>query len=69
MSNATVKYPHITVELVGKDGNAFAVLGTVTRALRRAKVPQVEIDAFMTEATSGDYNHLLGTVMRTVEVM
>jgi hypothetical protein len=64
----TVKYPNITVELVGQDGNAFAVLGAVQRELRRAKVQPEEIAAFMAEATSGDYDHLLQTVMQTVEV-
>ena len=63
-----VKYPHIEVELVGRDGNAFAILGAVKSALRSARVPQEEIDAFMTEAMSGDYGHLLTTVLRTVEV-
>jgi hypothetical protein len=63
-----VKYPHIEVELVGRDGNAFAILGAVKSALRSARVPQEEIDVFMTEAMSGDYNHLLTTVLRTVEV-
>ena len=63
-----VKYPHIEVELVGRDGNAFAILGAVKSALHSARVPQEEIDAFMTEAMSGDYGHLLTTVLRTVEV-
>jgi len=62
------KYPDITVTLVGEDGNAFAILGRVKQALRRAGVPQEEQDAFMAEATAGDYDHLLQTVMRWVEV-
>jgi len=28
-------YPHIRVQLVGRDGNAFTVLGSVTKAMRR----------------------------------
>ncbi len=64
----TPKYPHITVTLVGEDGNAFSILGRVSRALREAKVPDAERDAFREEATSGDYDHLLQTVMRWVEV-
>ena len=63
-----VKYPEIEVELIGQDGNAFAVLGRVTAALKRAGVPKEEVDAFVSEATSGDYDHLLQTVMATVEV-
>ena len=66
MSN--VRYPNVTVPLVGEDGNAFAILGRVQRALRKAGVPKEEIDAFIKEAMSGDYDALLATVMRWVEV-
>ena len=62
------KYPHVTVKLIGQDGNAFMVLGLTIKAMKRAGVSQPEIDAFHAEATSGDYDHLLGTVMQTVEV-
>jgi hypothetical protein len=62
------KYPHITVQLTNEDGNAFAVLGRVNRALRQAGVSQAERDAFLQEATAGDYDRLLQTVMRWVEV-
>lgn len=30
------KYPDVEVELCGQDGNAFAILGRVARALRQA---------------------------------
>jgi hypothetical protein len=63
-----VKYPHVIVQLRGKDGNAFSIMAVVVRALRRAGVPKEEIDTFTKEATSGDYDHLLRTVMKTVEV-
>lgn len=65
--NAT-KYPHIEVQLTGTDGNAFAVLGTVQKALRKHGVSEQEIVEFMDEAMSGDYDHLLQTVVRTVRV-
>jgi hypothetical protein len=64
-----VKYPDIEVQLTVEDGNAFYILGKVQRALRRAGVPKEEIDAYMAEATSGDYDHLLATTMRWVEVL
>jgi hypothetical protein len=64
----TVKYPHLSIELVGQDGNAFSILGRLQGVLRRGGVPKDEIDAVMAEAQSGDYNHLLVTVMNTVEV-
>jgi len=66
MSN--IKYPHVTVELIGEDSNAFAILGRVSRAMKKAKIPQIEIDEFLTEATNGSYEHLLVTVMNTVSV-
>jgi hypothetical protein len=62
------KYPGITVPLTGTDGNAFAVLGKVSRALRQAGVSQAERDAFTQETTASDYDRLLQTVMRWVEV-
>ena len=63
-----VKYPDIEVQLTGNDGNAYAVLGNVRRAMRRAKVETPEIEKFMKEAMSGDYNNLLQTCMRWVTV-
>jgi len=65
---SSVKYPTITVQLTGKDGNAFSVLGEVSRELRRAGVSQDEQDEFFAEATQGDYNHLLRTAMEWVTV-
>jgi hypothetical protein len=64
----SVKYPEVKVKLVGEDVNAFFILGTVRAALRAAGVSQEEIQAFVREATSGDYDHLLATVMAWVEV-
>lgn len=63
-----VKYPKIKVKLVGEDGNAFAILARVRCALIKAGVPKSEREAFYAEATSGDYNHLLETCMRWVDV-
>lgn len=62
------KYPDVHVELVGQDGNAFAILGRVNGAMIRADISREERDAFLAEATSGDYNHLLRTVTKWVSV-
>ncbi len=64
----SVKYPDISVELIGQNGNAFAIIGAVSKALRRAEVSQAEIILFQKEAMSGNYDHLLQTCMRWVEV-
>jgi hypothetical protein len=65
---AEVRYPDIEVRLTGTDGNAFAILGKVRGALRYCGVEQAEIEAFMQEATAGDYDHLLRTCMAWVNV-
>lgn len=63
-----IKYPNIKVRLTGEDGNSFAVLGKVNRALAAAGIGKTERDIFMKEATSGDYDDLLCTAMRWVDV-
>ena len=63
-----IKYPEITVKLVGEDGNAFSIIGRTSQALRRAGVSQEEISAFQEEAMSGDYDNVLQTVMKWVDV-
>ncbi len=62
------KYPEIEVELSGVDGNVFSILGKVRSALRKAKVPNEDIQEFTDEATSGDYDHALQTCMDYVDV-
>lgn len=62
---AEVKYPNIEVKLIGGDGNAFAVLGKVSRALKNEGIDPAD---FMAEATSGDYDKLLATTMNWVSV-
>lgn len=55
------------VKLVGEDGNAFAILGRVKAAIAKSDHPELA-SAFMKEAMSGDYDHLLATCMEYVEV-
>lgn len=57
----------IKVKLTGEDGNAFAVMGKVINALRRQGRNDL-VDDYQYEATSGDYDHLLQTTMKYVEV-
>lgn len=61
------KYP-VKVRLSGTDGNAFAIMAKVSGAMRKAKVPRDEIDEYMRESMSGDYDHLLATACKYVEV-
>jgi hypothetical protein len=56
---STVRYPNVTCRLVGTDGNAFALIARVKRALERAGVPEDEVQEFVKQATSSDYDKLL----------
>jgi hypothetical protein len=63
-----VRHPEVKkVKLIGEDGNAFAILGRVMKAMKVAGVSKAEIDAYYAEATSGDYDHLLQTTLRWVK--
>lgn len=62
----SVKFPDVTVALVGEDGNAFSILGRVAKELKRGGASPDEVDAFHAEATSGDYDNLLSTVLKWV---
>lgn len=64
----SVRYPNVKVKLVGTDGNAFALIGLVSKALKSAGVASAEVSEFRTEAMSGDYDNLLQTCMKWVNV-
>ena len=63
------RFPHIEVELIGEDGNAFNVIGKVKKALKKNNVPQETVTEFVEEATSGDYDNLLRVVTKWVDVV
>ena len=56
------------VILVGADGNAYAIMGRVTKALKRAGADKEYTDKYMAEAMAGDYDNLLVVTMGYVEV-
>lgn len=53
------------LKIIGTDGNAFAILG---KAQRVAKQNGMDWDTIYTEATSGDYYHLLCVMMKYFDV-
>lgn len=61
-------FPTVSVTLTGTDGNAYSVIGLAAKAMRLAGVSVDDRDAFVDEATSGDYDNVLATAMRWVEV-
>ncbi len=64
----SVKYPDITVKLSGVDGNAHAIMGAVVTALRKAGVPANRIERYKEESKAGDYDNVIQTAMRWVNV-
>jgi hypothetical protein len=55
------------VELSGKDGNAFLILGLVRRAILQSDRPELAAQ-FIEEATAHDYDHLLMTCAKYVTI-
>ena len=54
---------NVKLELYGIDGNAFALMGAFKSAARRQGFEQNEVDKVIEECKSGDYDHLLQTLM------
>lgn len=53
------KYPNVHVKLTETDGNAFMVMGAVTRAMKRKGISTAEQNEYREAATAGDYDNLL----------
>lgn len=53
--------------LVGVDGNAYAVMGYTSRAMRHAGFSKEEIDEMMNKAMSSDYDNLLCVCMEYID--
>ncbi len=62
------KYPNIEVQLSDQDGNAFVIIGRVKKAMVKAGVSPEEVSEFEREAKSGDYDNVLQTCMKWVDV-
>ena len=58
----------IDVQLTGNDGNAYAIFAAVTRGIRWAGGTAEDEQAFLDEAMSGDYDNVLVTAMKYVNV-
>lgn len=53
----------VKLDLIGLDGNAFSLMGAFKKAARRQGWTAEAIDAVIEECKSGDYDHLLCTLM------
>jgi len=58
----------VDVQLVGNDGNAFAIMGAVQKALKKAGASELEVKEYLDESMSGDYDNLLRVATNWVNV-
>lgn len=56
----------VKMSLIGVNGNAFAILGAFQANAKRQGWTDEEISAVLKEAQSGDYNHLLETIVANI---
>lgn len=65
-----VKVPRfdISVQLSGEDGNAFAIMGKVSKGLKYAGATKEEVAQYTEESMAGDYDNLLQVAMAWVNV-
>ena len=53
--------------LIGINGNAYSIMGYVRDAMDDAKMTKDDIDAYIKDATSSDYNHLLAVSCEMID--
>jgi hypothetical protein len=64
----TPKYPNIiiTMNLEGQDGNAFVIMGAVSKRLKMAGATKEEISQYTMDCMSGDYDNLIAVQSKWV---
>ena len=65
MNTNEAKFKKVKCKISGEDGNAFAILGRVQRAVKREGLDHL-VEKYIVEATSGDYEYLLRVTMQYV---
>lgn len=53
--------------LIGIDSNCFAILGYVEKAMKRENYSKEEIEKYVQDAESDDYQHLLYVSQKMIE--
>ena len=54
----------VDFSLLGIDGNAFVIVGAFSNAAKKHGFDSGEINQVLEEAKSGDYDHLLQTIIK-----
>lgn len=66
--STTIKHPEVEVQLTGEDGNVFGVIGRVSRALKRAGLPDAAAEFTAAAFNAESYDEVLRLCMDTVSV-
>ena len=53
--------------LIGINGNAYSIMGYVRDAMHDANMTNKDIDAYVKDATSSDYNHLVAVSCEMID--
>lgn len=69
MKNLFDPSKRVRMNLVGLDGDAFALMGEFQKNARRQGWEREEIKKVLDECTSGDYNHMLRVLMAHTEAV
>ena len=54
----------VELDLTSVDGNAFALMGAFSKAAKNAGWSKADIDEVLKECQSGDYDHLVQTLIQ-----
>lgn len=54
----------VQLNLVGLNGNAFFIMGAFSHAAKNQGWTKDQVDVVLEEAKSGNYDHLLQTIMK-----
>lgn len=68
MASNDVQYPNVTVQLTGEDGNAFYIIGAISKAIRASEGAEAATEYRDNAMASGSYDDLLRHAMKTVNV-
>lgn len=64
MSSEKHLYPQVVVPLTDQDGNAMMIIVRARTLAKQAGLPIQVLNDFSFDATQGDYDNLLRTVMK-----
>ncbi len=63
----TIVSQKVRLNLQELNGNAFCLMGAFQKAARNQGIRQAQVDAVIKECQSGDYDHLLQTLIANTE--